>query len=88
MGPRIELGTGTAPIVANEILERSYAFGSVPSVDADVRTRDLPAAPSLQMLRVEGEDAKINGMTRSLSRRLMGLNFPVVGLALSQRKIA
>ena len=41
-----------------------------------VRRAVLPAAPVAHSLRVEGEDAALTGMTRSLQRRLIGLNLP------------
>ena len=43
-----------------------------------VRRAVLPAAPVTHSFRAEGEDAALTGMTRSLQRRLIGLNLPTV----------
>ena len=44
----------------------------------------VPPAP-IQRTMIEGEDAKMTGMTRSLSRRVMALNFPVSAVVPSGR---
>ncbi len=51
--------------------------------------RAIPPAPTSSVVSAEDEDAHMTGMTRSLQRRILGLNFPVRGEAMPPaRKMA
>ena len=66
------------------IFPRKPVPDSTPDFLASAQRRksqlSLPAAPEFSVHSAEGEDAELTGMTRSLHRRAMALNFPVVRL--------
>ncbi len=62
---------------------------SLPDSPGQRTRRAVPPAPVSSFIYAEDEDAQITGMTRSLQRRVMALNFPVRGKNIpSARKAA
>ena len=62
------------PIERPRRLEIAYVERRRTVSVAKIEAVDSPSQPTLSLLEVEGEDAKLTGGTRSLTRRLLALN--------------
>lgn len=84
----------TPPPSPNRILPFRNACGvsSQPNLfDKLVKPQSRPKVAKIATATVgalEGQDAVLNGMTRSLHRRLSALNLPIVDRPIVQRRVA
>jgi hypothetical protein len=58
-------------------LKRNSEFAHTDAPESALFNDSLKPLTLLAIAQMEGEDAKITGMTRSLGRRLLGLNMPL-----------
>lgn len=66
----------------------SGTSGRVALLDRMMRRPIVAQVPEPRGARLEENDALLSGMTRSLHRRLTGLNLPVVSPLTTSRKVA
>ena len=57
--------------------KRNSEFAKIDAPESAMSAASLKPLTLLAIAQMEGEDAKITGMTRSLGRRLLGLNMPI-----------
>jgi len=57
-------------------IKRNSEFAQTNAPETAVPAASLKPSHLLAIAQMEGEDAHITGMTRSLGRRLLGLNMP------------
>jgi len=58
-------------------LKRNSEFAHTDAPESAVYAASFKPLNLLALAQMEGEDAQITGMTRSLGRRLLGLNMPM-----------
>jgi|GEM_PF-1818917 len=66
-------------------IKRNSEFAQTNAPEAAMPAASLKPFSLLAIAQMEGEDAHITGMTRSLGRRLLGLNMPAAQRMQTQR---